>query len=512
MRTSLRHGLLLLSIAAAAPAAGQAPQRAQLGPIVPCEATAPVLQPSPRSGRISSDDGGARPLFGSPRSLDFDSPRPGPAAPAGGIRLVSQTSHGETFETVPAQPRSTPAPLPAPVDSAPVAAPPSPYPGMWSAPSEYVGPSNDGPVGPPGTLWFVPEFVYWQVRGQQVPPLITTAPLGTPLPGAGTLGNPSTQILYGNEQINDPWRPGLRLRAGFWFDRCQARGLEASWFFLERGADAFRAGFNGDPGVFRPFFNADGTSNSELIAFQDPALNPVVLTPVVAGQVIVHARNTIQGGDINYRHLLRSRGDARVDLLLGYRYMTASDSITIAEGVTATNANPPPGFPLPGTIIIGRDSFATRDTFNGGQIGLTGERWAGAWFVAWTGKVALGNTDRTATIDGLTQVFPSAGGSTLLTGGLLAQGSNIGRYTSSVFSVIPEVGVNLGVQLAPRLRVFTGYTFMYWTDLWRAGEQIDLVLAQIPPAPSAPPGRPMFLGESSNLWLHGVSFGAEFRY
>jgi Putative beta barrel porin-7 (BBP7) len=42
-------------------------------------------------------------------------------------------------------------------------------------------------------------------------------------------------------------------------------------------------------------------------------------------------------------------------------------------------------------------------------------------------------------------------------GGVLALPGNSGRRDYSAFSVVPEVGCNLGVQLAPRARATIGY-------------------------------------------------------
>lgn len=503
MRIRLCHGLLVLGIFAAEPLFAETPRRPRLGSIVPCEGSAETVQPGPP---WSAPPAELRATFGVPTALEPGAAFHAPAAAHKGVRPASQQE-----PEIPFPPREMP--------SGPLAAPSETYtPQIMSTPvaaGDYM--VGDGfspyPPGPAlGRLWIIPEFLYWQVQGQQVPALVTAAPLGATLPGAGTLGDPNTRIIFGASRLVDAWRPGMRLRGGFWFDGCQSSGIDASGFFLGQGSESFHAGFNGDPGVFRPFFNAGGTPNSELIAFQDPLLNPGILTPVVAGQVVVHAANTLYGFDVNYRRLVFGGMDGRVDLLVGYRHLGTSDTVTISESVVATNPNPPPGFPLPGTIIVGRDYFHTTDSFHGGQLGLTGEKWRGLWYVSWTGKVALGNTQRVTTIDGFTQIFPSTGGSAAFTGGLLAQGSNIGRHSSNIFSAIPELGLNVGRQLTPRLRVFAGYTFLYWTNLWRAGDQIDLVLTQVPPAVAPPTAHPAFPGNSSSMWVQGVSFGAEFRY
>ena len=61
-------------------------------------------------------------------------------------------------------------------------------------------------------------------------------------------------------------------------------------------------------------------------------------------------------------------------------------------------------------------------------------------------------------------------------GGVLTQTSNIGRYYRNPFAVVPEVTISLGVQFAPWLRGTIGYNILYWSNVARPGNQIDLVV------------------------------------
>ena len=99
-------------------------------------------------------------------------------------------------------------------------------------------------------------------------------------------------------------------------------------------------------------------------------------------------------------------------------------------------------------------------------------------------------------------------------GGLLAQPTNIGRYAFNDFAVAPEGTLNLGFQLTDGIRVFGGYTFMYWSNVTRAGEQIDLVVngTQIGGQPLVGAARPAFVQRQNDFWAQGVNVGAEFRY
>ena len=83
----------------------------------------------------------------------------------------------------------------APTETAPWAAPS----GSASAVSDwdlYAGSvyANTSPI------WVQAEYLLWWLRGNSLPPLVTTGPLG---PGAGALEAPGTQVLFGGERVGD---------------------------------------------------------------------------------------------------------------------------------------------------------------------------------------------------------------------------------------------------------------------------------------------------------------------
>ena len=86
-------------------------------------------------------------------------------------------------------------------------------------------------------------------------------------------------------------------------------------------------------------------------------------------------------------------------------------------------------------------------------------------------SVALGVTHGTTTIDGQSAVVEPTGSVTAFPGGLLAQPTNIGRYTDNHFAVVPEVGVRLGAQVTERLRAYVGYNYLYWSSVTRRGSR-----------------------------------------
>ena len=52
------------------------------------------------------------------------------------------------------------------------------------------------PCGPPGKYWIDAGYIFWTTSGQHVPPLVTSAPVGTPRDLAGALGQPGIATCF----------------------------------------------------------------------------------------------------------------------------------------------------------------------------------------------------------------------------------------------------------------------------------------------------------------------------
>src|SRR5882757_3784944 len=90
------------------------------------------------------------------------------------------------------------------------------------------------PPPPPsvGGFWLGAEYLNWSIKGDKLPPLVTTSPPGTPIGQAGVLGAPGTSVLFGNGSTANGWRSGVRVRGGYWFDSQRTEGVEAQFFIL----------------------------------------------------------------------------------------------------------------------------------------------------------------------------------------------------------------------------------------------------------------------------------------
>jgi hypothetical protein len=75
--------------------------------------------------------------------------------------------------------------------------------------------------------------------------------------------------------------------------------------------------------------------------------------------------------------------------------------------------------------------------------------------------------------------------------------------------------VNLGYSISPNFRVFAGYSFLYWTEVARAGEQVNLRVDARQLPTRAGPGvgvDPQFILRTNDFWAQGVSVGLQLRY
>ena len=350
-----------------------------------------------------------------------------------------------------------------------------------------------------------------------VPPLVTASPAGTPRDLAGVIGALGTR---GSVRLATRSMTTCR-PASVYVPECgsitaRSAGLKAATFSWARIPPIKSFGPENAPVVARPFIDVNpGVSNpfgAGAVGAGNPNSELVVFPGVVNGFIGVHTSTDLYGFDANFRKNLICSCDYRVDGLVGYRYLNLQDDVTITENLTVLSAANP-AIPQ-GTTFALQDRFRTINDFNGGQIGLAGETWSGRWYLSGRNLIALGNTHTETTISGVTVATTPGGTPIVNAGGLLTQPTNIGTYNNDKFSVVYEAQTSLGYQVTDGIRAFVSYSFLYWTDVARAGDQIDFVVnsSQIPPGALDGAARPVFVRNETNFWAQGISFGLEMRY
>jgi hypothetical protein len=342
----------------------------------------------------------------------------------------------------------------------------------------------------------------WWANGYHVPVLLTTSAAAD----FGILGRPTTQVLFGGNTINDRALSGGRFFAGYWLDCDYKNAIEFGGFFLGQQATNFMANSGQFPTLARPFFNANTNQQfSQLTA----------LPNVTTGSAVVNAPSNFWGAEANWLCTLCCGCNWRLNALAGFRYLDLDESLQVTEIIQGLPTAPAPFTNQSITVF---DRFHTHNEFYGGQIGIAGRYVYGRWSLEGRAKVALGETEQILDINGGQRFVSPSGNVMTATGGLLALPSNIGHFTRSEFSVVPEFTLNVGYQFTPHVRGFIGYNYLLWTHVLRPGDQIDTVLnvSQIPNFPTnAPPSnlqRPLVPFRQSDFWAQGLIVGVQFTW
>lgn len=380
-------------------------------------------------------------------------------------------------------------------------------------------------------FWVRNEYLHWFTNGTEIPPLVTTT-LNPDAEVPGALDDPDTIILFGDDEILDGDRSGYRLTAGYWFDCCHTTGIQGDFFDLGTRAlgTSFRS--NGDPILSRPYI--DISDPEEPIGGVELVALPGVL---VGCDLKIDAEERFRGAGVDLRHnfcceswcsrRMRTcdeygcdQGGApmnwglRLDGIVGYRHYHLGSRITIRENLVVVD---PQGIDPPGTLIDVTDQFGTTNDFHGVELGGIVELRRGPWALEALAKVALGNNRQSITIFGQTDVAVPGQELVQNVGGLYAL-NNIGRYTQDQYVAIPQVQLTASYALGCHLKLFAGYDFLYWADVIRAGEQVNIAINPNNLPPGDPPGSQPQPGTEppgffeSNFWAHGFNVGVEYAF
>lgn len=391
----------------------------------------------------------------------------------------------------------------------------------WSMPGDVKpavpdGPAAEEPCGPctsPGRFFLDAEYLLWALKDAPLPvPLVTT---GTTT-SAGVLGRPGTQTVYGGQAIGYDLESGGRLRAGWWFDKGQHLGMEASGFFLgdSDGGTRLQTTPTGTPLLTRPVVNA-------LNGLE--AANPVAVPNLMGGGVDVHSVASLYGMEANLLGSLFRSDWCSADMLFGFGYYGLSEDLTITTrsspivlgGGAAFNGR---SVGAPNSVSV-MDRFEARNDFYGGQLGVRTEFIRHCIILGLEAKLAVGNIHQSIGTIGQTQLRGGSGGILgTSSGGLLALGTNSGLQTRDQFGYIPQGAVKLGYRFTDHISLFASYSFLYWFDVVRPGDQIDRTVnpRQVPSnlqfgLPGGPP-QPVSQFNHSDLWAQGLGLGFEIRY
>ena len=347
-------------------------------------------------------------------------------------------------------------------------------------------------------LWGSAEHLLWWIKNDRVPPLVTTG-------GNGVIGAPGTRIALDDLNFADDFRQGGRFTLGYRFDSAPIIGIEAGYFFLPDGETQASFSSNDNSVLGRPYID---------VKTGMPAATLISSPGIAVGSVAVGVSTWLSGAEANVSACLISSDRFQLTALGGFRFLSLDDDLTIDEQFKV--ANNVPGFG--GNRVTLQDEFGADNRFYGGQLGLKASVQRKVVTINFLGKIALGGIQQAIDINGATNVLSPNGSKTHFKGGLLALRSNIGSHEQDKIAFVPELGVNIGLQLTRRLKACVGYSFLWVSSVVRAGEQIDPVVnvTQFPilsgNGPLVGPARPALKLAETDFWAHGLNFGLELTY
>ena len=327
------------------------------------------------------------------------------------------------------------------------------------------------------------ELLLWWTKGTHLPPLVTT----------GVLGDPGTNVLFGDGLAGQDLQIGGRVTMGWWLDGSHNVGVEGRFFALEGDSTTFFSESTGSP-LAIPFINP-------AVPGEDAVL---VGSAGTAGSVRVNFTNDLFGSEVLGRTMMCRDRLRRIDLLAGYQFLRLDDELRLTSSVTSTDPNSP--VPIGATVEV-LDRFRGRNEFHGGVLGIGGSMARGCWSLNGTAKLGLGNMRQTVVIEGsqtasIPNVPPATTGS-----GLFAQASNSGTRFQDQFCFIPEVTLSLRYHFTDCLAASVGYNLIWMSDVVLGADHIDRVVDL-----SQTTASPAFAFDDTDYWVQGLNVGLHYDF
>jgi len=306
--------------------------------------------------------------------------------------------------------------------------------------------------------WLGADYLLWFPPAQRLPlNLVTTAP-GAAAP-ASLLGG---HVFYTASS-------GLRINTGIWLDSCERTGAVA------QVDNAFRTYgiVNIAPG------NVVNTNvNGQPVAF------------VLDGNGLNYSSWTqFTNADADTFLRVHSSDTTKWYVLAGTKGAYIEEDLALTYGTGGVTFN---------------EDFHTRSTFFGGEVGFAVRHMAGRLGVDVIGRVGLG-----AMFNEISILGSNNGGRTSQ---IFSNDANIGYRENNYFSVAPELTGNVYYQLTERIMVRAGYSFMAYTQMFRPGSYINQNNSAGPGLNGFPNTQPAFTFQQSVFIIHGMNFGAVFKY
>jgi hypothetical protein len=363
----------------------------------------------------------------------------------------------------------------------------------------------------PPRFWLRSDYLVWWTKGAPLPPLVTNGNPNDSAPGA--LGQPGTSVLYGDGSVGLGATSGWRLDVGGYIDAHETWGLQSVFTILGRqdaGFDAFSDN-TGSPVIARPTVNANDGSE---ISYLDS------LPGSLAGGVSVRSTSEFLSWELNGLGKIFQNDHWRLEGVLGFRYLNLTETLEVDDSVQPLVSNFLTFLGQPvdtSSVLYDFDRFKTTNNFFGGQLGGRLTWTQGPFSIEAVSKIALGATEEHTSISGATTVVTGSGAASSAAGGVLATTANIGGYSQSRFAFVPEEDLNLNIALTPYISARIGYSFIYWSNVVRPGDQVTRVTSPtlVPSDPgygTGGPNEPGNIFHTTSYWAQGLNVGLDFHF
>jgi hypothetical protein len=330
-------------------------------------------------------------------------------------------------------------------------------------------------------------------------------------------------VLRGGKAAEYGALSGVQLRAGWWLTSDHLLGVEAGGFVFgqETVTRITSSDVNGNPVLKTPFF--DTFNQRELGANASFPIDAANVVGGLFGSIAVQNGIRLWGTDLVATTHLHDAAPYHIDLQAGFRYLDLGESLSVVQNFRPLGQPLAGGFlgaDLPTNATVSTlDSFGTRNQFWGATLGGRLD-WQLMQCVeaSLLTRLSVGVVEERSTVNGVSTLFQPGGPPVLATGGVLALPSNIGVQHRSTVAAVPEFSLGLHYQITSCLRATLGYSFLYWSDVVRPGDQIDhnVDSRQIPTGQFFTPGvvatspGPRF--HHTDFWAQGFNFGLDFRF
>jgi hypothetical protein len=267
------------------------------------------------------------------------------------------------------------------------------------------------------------------------------------------------------------------------------------------------------------FWLAERTQTASVNQGPNPtAANLPFFLGIDAQTSALHTSSQLWGAEIDVRYKCWEHSGCVckgfVDFLAGFRYLNLTEGLTFSNSTLFT-LNP---VLLSEALVNTSDFIGTHNNFYAPQLGVEAGMCIGRFSVSAYTKVALGINDESVHQlgQGIITAPPLPLGNVTTPGGLLVQAP--GQFNQSVFSYVPEGGLNFGFKLCDWCWIGTGYTFLYFHNVVRPANQVPAGTGSAFPPSLLPivglPGtsQPAFTFTQSNFWAQGANFRLTFIF